>query len=95
MRHTGLSGRFGRQVLAPGNDIHAEGLGVARNASTNLAKAHHAEALARERNAVAQTFVETPCPHVGITCREIARAGQDQRESEFCRRRRRVVASGV
>jgi hypothetical protein len=79
----GLRRALGRQVLAPGDDLHAEGLRIASHARAEPAQPDDAEALALEHRAAAQALVPAPGAHVALGFCEVTRRGEDQQEAEL------------
>ena len=81
-----------RQVLAPGDDAHAEGEADAGDLRADIAEAEHAQGLA------AQIGADGALPAARAQRRvfggDMARAREDQSPCEFDRRRRRVTRGG-
>jgi hypothetical protein len=97
LRHLGranLGGALGGEILAPGDHLHAEGLGVSGNAAAELSQADDAQPLAFEHRAAAQSFMPAPAAHVALRAREIARRGEHQAEREFGGDRRGAARRG-
>ncbi len=76
-----------RQVLAPGDHLHAEHGAVARHALAELAEPHQAQHLAVKLVARRDAVLEAAAPHAGVGLRDVACRRQHQGEGELRRGR--------
>src|SRR3954469_16314218 len=89
----GRGGALGGEVLAPGDELHAEGLADGRHAQPEASEAED-----RERPAVqggADRALPAALAHALMLLREMAHAGEDQRPGELRGRVLRVPSPRV
>ena len=82
-RRAGFGGALVGEVLAPGEDGHAERMAVARHAGADAAEADEAERLAREHEAGRRVELEAARAHRRFALRDAARGGEHQRQRQL------------
>jgi hemerythrin-like domain-containing protein len=74
--HSELGRMLGLQVLAPGNDVHAEGETDLGHLAAELAQADNSQARTRELEA--ESALPAPFANVTVLCADVARQREDQ-----------------